>query len=147
MTAVRDRKKDPYVSFRFRVEFDGKEVAQFSEVTGLQMEIETEEYREGGLNDFIHQFAGKVRYPSKLVLKHGLMDSTTLWKWGQEVAKGDPKRKNVSIILQDDAGDARHRWNFDKAFPVKWSGPDLKAGTAEVAIETLELAHCGISRG
>ena len=149
MTPARNRKSDPYLSYRFLVKFDDHEVAKFSEVTGLQMEIETEEYREGGLNEFVHLFAGKARYPAKLVLKHGLMDSTTLWEWVQEVASGKFNRKNVSILLLDDAGDPedpKYQWDFEKTFPVKWSGPDFKAGTAEVAIETLELAHAGFSK-
>lgn len=138
------RKNDPFLSYRFRVEIKGVEVAGFSEVTGLQAEVEVFDYREGGRNNFIHKLAGPVRYPSNLVLKHGLMDADSIWRWEQQMLGGDIVRHNVSIILMDSAGQDKWRWDFQDAYPVRWSGPDLRAGSAEVAIETLELAHRGL---
>jgi phage tail-like protein len=58
--------------------------------------------------------------------------------------RGEVKRRNVSIILLNSAGQDQRRWEFQDAYPVRWSGPDLRAGSAEVAIETLELAHRGL---
>lgn len=141
------RAKDPFLSFRFKVEIKGHEVGGFSEVTGLQAEVEVLEYREGGVNDFIHKLAGPVRYPANLVLKHGLMDADQIWQWEQQILQGNISRASVSVILLDEAGDEKWRWNFRDAYPVKWSGPDLRAGTAEVAVETLELAHRGFLEG
>jgi phage tail-like protein len=142
------RNKDPFLSFRFRVEINDRnnklEVGGFSEVSGLQVEVEVFDYREGGLNDYIHKLAGPVRYPSNLILKHGLMDADTVWQWERQMLRGDIARRNVSIILMDSAGQDQWRWEFQDAFPVRWSGPDLRAGSAEVAIETLELAHRGL---
>lgn len=138
------RKNDPFLSYRFRVEIKGVEVAGFSEVTGLQAEVEVFDYREGGRNNFIHKLAGPVRYPSNLILKHGLMDADSIWRWEQQMLSGDIARHNVSIILMDSAGQDKWRWDFQDAYPVRWSGPDLRAGSAEVAIETLELAHRGL---
>ncbi len=146
MKAVRPRSQDPYISARFAVEFDGKIVAGFSEVTGLQVEIDVEEYREGGLNGYIHRFAGKARYPARLVLKHGFFDSREMWKWQNGIIEGNMQRKNVSIVLHNDQGDEKARWNIKKAYPVKWSGPDFRAQAAEIALETLELVHNGFTR-
>jgi phage tail-like protein len=81
-----------------------------------------------------------------LVLKHGLTDSDILWNWHQDVASGNILRKNGSIMLLDSAGEEQWRWNFVDAYPVRWVGPDLRAGSAEVAIETLELVHRGLSK-
>ncbi len=142
---VGDR-NDPYLSFNFLVEIEGLVVGGFSEVTGLTIEIEVEEYREGGLNAYMHKLAGPPRYPSNLVLKHGLTDSDTLWAWHQAVARGTIQRKNGSIMLLNSAGEEQWRWNFTDAYPVRWVGPDLRAGSAEVAIETLELVHRGLSK-
>jgi phage tail-like protein len=144
----RTRNKDPYLSSRFAVELelDGEKIAGFSEVSGLQVEIESEEYREGGLNDHVHHFAGKVRYPARIVLKHGFADSRAIWDWQSRIVQGQVQRKNVSIVLQDDQGSERARWNVAQAFPVKWSGPDFRANAAEVAFETLELVHRGFTR-
>lgn len=138
------RNEDPFLSFRFRVEFNKLEVGGFSEVTGLQVEVEVFDYREGGLNDYIHKLAGPVRYPSNLILKHGLMDADFIWQWEWQMLQGAIERRNVSIILLDSTGQQdKWSWDFKDAFPVRWSGPNLRAGSAEVAIETLELAHRG----
>ena len=142
--AVGDR-VDPYLSFHFLVEIEGLVIGGFNEVTGLTVEVEIEEYREGGLNAYVHKLAGPARYPNNLVLKHGLTDSDTLWNWHQDVASGNILRRNGSIILLDSAGEEQWRWNFVDAYPVRWVGPDLRAGSAEVAIETLELVHRGLS--
>jgi len=140
-------RKDPYLAFNFNVEIEGLTVGGFSEVNGLQAEIETEDYREGGLNDYIHKLAGPARYPSNLVLKQGLTDAAELWAWFQDAAQGKIERKNVSIILLDSSGQELCRWNFTKAYPVKWNGPDLRATGGDVAVETLELAHSGFAKG
>ncbi|BFU95606.1 MAG: phage tail protein [Nitrospira sp.] len=148
MNGVRSRSKDPYLSSRFAVQIklEGEPIAGFSEVTGLQVEVELEEYREGGQNDHVHQFAGKVRYPARLVLKHGFVDSRALWDWQNEIIQGRVQRKNLSIVLHDSEGNARATWEVKKACPVKWSGPDFRANSAEVALETLELVHQGFAR-
>ncbi len=138
-------RKDPVLGFNFKVEINGVFVAGFNEVTGLQAEIEVQEYREGGVNDFIHKFPGPVRYPSNLVLKNGITDSTELWSWYRDVMRGSVERKSLDVVLLDSAGDEKRRWKLQKAYPVKWNGPGLKATSSEVALETLELAHQGLS--
>lgn len=136
---------DPYLNFKFRVEIKGVEVGGFSEVSGLQVEIEVEEYREGGMNEAIHKLAGPARYPVNLTLKRGLIDSAVLWQWQQEIVAGKITRRNGSIVLLNSAGQEKWRWNFKDAYPVKWSGPDLRGASPEVALETLELAHRGLT--
>lgn len=141
-----DAHKDPFLGCNFRIEIDGLTVGGFSEVSGLQVETVVETYREGGLNEYEHKLPGPTRYPSNLILKHGLMDTDTFWKWHHEVTQGKIKRKNGSIVLCDSAGNEQWRWNFTGAYPVRWTGPDLRANTAEVAIESLELAHTGLTK-
>lgn len=137
---------DPYLTCNFLIEIEGLVVGGFSDVSGLQIETVTETYREGGLNDYEHKLPGPTRYPSNLILKHGLTDVDTLWNWHQDVVRGIVRRKNGSIVLQDSTGEEKWRWNFTEAYPVKWSGPDLRASTGEIAVETLELVHRGLSR-
>ena len=137
---------NPYLAFNFLVEIEGLVVGGFSEVTGLQIEVEVQDYREGGLNEYIHKLAGPTRYPSNVVLKHGLTDTETLWSWHQDVTQGIIQRRNGSIVLRDNAGEDKLRWNFIEAYPVRWVGPDMRAGTAEVGVETLELVHRGLTR-
>jgi phage tail-like protein len=141
----------PYTSFRFSIEIDGLIVAQVSEVTGLQIETETEPYEEGGVNNYIHQLPKRTKY-QHITLKRGITDLDDLWNWYKVVVSGEfnPKkfpRKNGSVILMDVTGKEKWRWNFEGAYPVKWIGPDLKADSNTVAFETVELAHNGIKKG
>lgn len=140
------QRKDPYLNFNFVVEIEGITVGGFSEVSGLQIEVEVLPFREGGLNGYMHQIPGAAKYPSNLIFKRGLTDDIVLWNWHRDVVRGDVQRKNGSVVLRDAAGKERWRWNFQNAFPVKWHGPDLRGGTAEAAIEALELVHEGLVR-
>ncbi|MGH7790939.1 MAG: phage tail protein [Thermodesulfobacteriota bacterium] len=136
----------PYTSFRFKIEINGIIVAQVSDVSGLQVETETEPYEEGGENGFIHQLPKRTKFQN-IILKRGITDLEEMWKWHQEVVIGKFERKNGAIILMDVTGQEKWRWNFSEAFPVKWTGPDLKADSNTVAFETIELAHHGIEKG
>jgi phage tail-like protein len=133
------------MGFRFLVEIQGLIVAGFTEVTGLQAETEFEEIKEGGVNDHIHKLPKLTKYPN-ITLKRGITDSDVLWKWHQEVVSGHFKRKDGFIVLLDSVGDEKWRWFFSDAYPVKWTGPDLKTDSSTVAVETLELAHNGIRK-
>ena len=136
---------DPFLSFNFAVEISGVIVCGFSDVSGLQAEIEVQEYREGGVNEYIHKRAGPARYPSNLILKRGVVaDSTELWSWYCDVLQGTIQRKSLDVVLMDSTGAEQRRWTFQNAYPVKWVGPEFKAQSSEVAIETLELAHEGL---
>jgi phage tail-like protein len=136
---------DPYHSANFVVEIEGLIAGGFAECTGLQIEVETHEYREGGQNDFVHRFAGATRHPS-LVLRHGLSPIDGVWGWLQDVAAGDIRRRNGTIYLLNQQQAPVLWWNFREALPVKWTGPDLRADAAMVAFESLELAHRGLTR-
>lgn len=140
-------RRDPYLDYNFAVEIEGLVAGGFSEVSGLQTEIEVQEYREGGVNQYIHKRAGPAKYPSNLVLKKGVTDVRTLWEWYWDVAQGTVERKNVSVLLLDSTGQEKLRWNFEQAYPVKWVGPDLKGSSSEVAVEAVELAHSGLAKG
>jgi phage tail-like protein len=135
---------DPVLAFCFAVEISGLIVAGFSEVSGLQVEIEVQEFREGGLNEYTHKRAGPVKYPSNLTLKKGITDSSELWSWYRDVMRGKIQRKPVDVVLMNSAGEEWRRWKLQNAYPVKWTGPDMKAATSEIAVETLELAHEGL---
>lgn len=139
-------RNDPYTGFNFLVEFEGLLVGGFTEVTGLQIETEVEDYREGGLNEYVHKLAGPTRYPSNLILKHGLTDIESLWSWHQDVANGTIERKNGTIYLLDQRLLPAMWWNIADAYPVKWDGPELRADSNTVAVESAELVHRGITK-
>lgn len=138
-------RKDPYLGFRFLVELNQIIVGGFSDVSGLQSEVKYEEYREGGVNGFVRKLPKYVDH-SNIILKRGITDSDELWKWYQDVIYGDFKRKLGSIILIDRNGNECKRWNFFRAYPIRWIGPELKADSNSVAIESVELVHEGIEQ-
>lgn len=137
------RRTDPYLSFRFKIEVQNLVVAGFNEITGLGFETEVETFREGGWNLCERQLPGPTKHPSRLSLKRGVGDVDPLWWWYEEILSGRIERRNISILLLDSAGNEKRRWNFLGACPVKWVGPDMKASTAEVGFETVELVHRG----
>lgn len=139
-------RNDPYAGFNFLVEIEGLIVGGFSEITGLQVESETQDYREGGQNAYTHRLPGPMRYPQNLTLRRGLTDIDTLWSWQQEVARGKITRRNGTIYLLNRQGVPTMWWDFREAYPARWSGPELKADANAVAIETIELAHKGLSK-
>jgi len=138
-------RNDPYTGFRFLIEVEGLLVGGFAEVSGLQAEIETEEYWEGG-NHNVHTLPKGTKY-SRLVLKRGVTDADTLWKWHTRIRDGHVERHTVHIILLDEDSSRKWDWRCVDAYPVKWSGPDFRADSDSIAIESLELAHNGIRVG
>lgn len=140
---------DPYGNFRFLVEIDSLIVAGFSEVTGLELEMQPEEYEEGGVNEFTHKLPARVDHPNA-VLRKGLTDSPALWNWIADtvghVGSGTVTRKHVRLITLDSGGNETRGWEFRDAYPVKWSGPEFEADGGSVALESVELVHRGISR-
>ena len=136
---------DPLLAFTYLVEVDGLTAAGFNEVLGLQAELEVLEYREGGVNEFLHRLPGPVRHPQNVTLRRGMTDSTELWDWWQASARRSIQRRNASILLRGVGGEVARRWDLIGAYPVRWLGPDLRAQVPAVAIEALELAHRGFA--
>jgi phage tail-like protein len=137
---------DPFRNFNFLVELDGIAQASFTECSGLSTTTEVIENREGGDNVTVRKLPGKSSY-SDISLKWGLTDSTELWDWRQQIVDGNIVRKNGSIVVFDLANSTEvARWNFVRAWPTKWEGPNLSAKGNDIAIDTLVLAHEGLTR-
>ncbi|MEA2563588.1 MAG: hypothetical protein QOH06_5092 [Acidobacteriota bacterium] len=140
--ATGDR-RDPFRSFNFAVEIDGLARAGFRECSGLDASQDPIEYREGTEGLTSRKLPGLNKY-SNITLKWGMTDDTELWDWRKKAMTGKVERKNGSIVLLDDTGAEKMRWNFREAWPTKWTGPSFNATGNEVAIETLEIAHEGL---
>lgn len=130
---------DPYKNFHFLVELDGIIQAGFSEASGFGSNIEVIEYREGGDSTSVRKLPGKVSY-TDLTLKWGITDSSELYDWHRAAVNGQIQRKNGSIILLDDLGAEKVRWNFFNAWPSKWDGPDFNAKGNDMAIDALTVS-------
>ena len=138
---------EPGLTYRFYLEIGGLAVAEFTELEGISAEREVKTYEEGGINDRVLMFPGRMKY-ANIVLKKGITWSPLLWVWFQEgLYTGKVKRLNLSIILGNPFGMRLKQWDVINAFPIKYRNSDLKAEANEIAIETLELAHEGISLG
>lgn len=133
----------------FLFEVDGVDIGWFMEVTGLEVSVETEEINEGGQNSFVHKVPGRMTWPN-ITLKRGVTKTNSLLKWLNEssgetfTANGNKVvRKTAAITLQDRTGKRLTSWEFDGAFPVKWSGPSFAVSTGESPTEELEITHHG----
>jgi len=143
--ATGDR-KDPLRGYNFLLEIDGISRAGFRECSGLDSAQDPIEYREGNEKPLTaRKLPGLVKY-SNITLKWGIIDDTDLFEWRTKAVDGQLERKNGSVVLLDDTGEEKVRWNFRDGWPTKWTGPSFNATGNEIAIETLEIAHEGIER-
>jgi len=139
------RPLEPFLTYNFAVEIEGLLVGGFTEVSGLESEIQLEDVREGGVNGFVHKLPGQTSY-ANLQLRHGLTAISTLWNWYYDTTQGIIQRKSGTIMLLNARQIPVMWWNFRNALPVRWSGPTFNAASDEVGFESLELAHEGLTK-
>jgi phage tail-like protein len=135
-------RQDPFRNFCFRVEIDGVVKAGFSEVSGLEADVSVVEYREGGDSLSVHKLPGRAKY-ANLTLKRGYSESRDLWDWFKDILTGHLVRKQVAIVVTDEAGADKARYVLYEAWPAKYAWGPLVAKGNDVLIETLELTHEG----
>jgi phage tail-like protein len=117
--------------------------SRWSEVSGLNVEMTTEELIEGGENRFVHKLPQRTKFPN-LVLKRGVFTSLSsdLIKWAENaIFHFDIKPCEVHVMLLDEKHEPVLSWVFANAYPVKLSIGDLKATDNSVLIESLELNY------
>ena len=123
----------------------------FQECSGLEVEMDVQEYLEGGRNDGVIKRAGRAKY-STITLKRGMFyggsgaANQDLWRWIQGVVAGErPIARYDGVIQVMSSGEnVSATWVFDRGLPLKIRGPELNAKTGEVAIEELHIAHEGL---
>ena len=135
----------PLPKFHFQVQWGGARIG-FTEVTGLDKQVEAIEYREGSSPEY-----SKVKMPgmhkfSNITLKRGTMaGDSDFYNWIKEISLTTVKRRDIVISLLNEGRAPVMTWTAKQAFPVKIQASDLKSDGNEVAIETLELAHEGLT--
>lgn len=136
--------KQPNLNLHFQVEWGGTRLG-FSEVSGLSIEVETIEYREGNSPDYsVTKMPGMPKY-SNLVLKRGIVaGDNEFYEWLNTINLNQVERRDITISLLNEEHTPTMVWKARNAFPVKIEAPSLKASGNEVAIETLEIAHEGL---
>ena len=135
----------PPVSFHFKVEFNGissqETDTQFQSVAGLSVDIETEEFSEGGENRFKHKFPVRTKFPN-LVLKRGLVTDSKLIDWCRDAIESFQFQPiDLTVKLLNEKHEPLVTWNVVHAYPVKWVVADLNAEENKLSVETIELAY------
>ena len=134
-------RRDPYRSFNFRVVLDGVSIGEFSEVSGLTAEGDAIDLKAANLQPTVRKLVGLHKY-ANITLKRGYMRDQSLWNWYR---KGQSDRRNITIEPINEAQPPRQRWHFEDAWVNKIEGPSLKASGNEITVETLEIAHEGLT--
>lgn len=140
-----DQRNDPYRGYNFVLEIDNVPRGGFSEVGGLTAEGDSVDYREGtDLQPNVRKLMGMRKY-ANLTLKRGYTQDKALWQWYTNVMNGVADRRNVTIVLLNERREAVLRWHAENAWINKIEGPALKAASNDVAMESMELVHEGLT--
>ncbi len=135
----------PIPKFHFQVKWDS-EVMSFQEVSGLDVEGQVIEYRRGDSPEFSTVKMPGIKKYSNITMKKGVFKSDNkFWDWFSQIKMNTIKRIPVTISLLDEGGNPTMVWTLANAFPTKITGTDLKSDGNEVAIETIEIAHEGLT--
>jgi phage tail-like protein len=128
---------------RFYVEIESSITACFTECQGLGVTIKTEKFSEGGVNDQQRVLLGQAEF-SDVTLKRGITNDLTFWDWIQNILSTAKSRRNVKILLFNQAGEVMQCWTLIGAVPTSWKAPSLSADSSTVAIEELTLTYEGL---
>jgi phage tail-like protein len=135
----------PLPKFHFEVQWGGTRIG-FTEVTGLEVTTEKIEYRDGASKEY-----HKVRMPGMqtfgdLTLKRGIFAADNeFYDWWNTVALNTVQRRDITISLLNESHEPVVVWKVKNAWPSKVTSTDLNASGNESAIETLVLAHEGLT--
>ena len=135
----------PVPKFSFQVKW-GSKVMSFQEVSGLDIEAQPIEYRHSDSKVFSTIKLPGIRKTGNVTLKKGVFKSDDeFWNWFNQIKMNTIERVPVTISLLDEAGAATMVWTLTNAWPTKITGTDLKSEGNEVAIESIEIAHEGLT--
>jgi phage tail-like protein len=135
----------PLPAYHFTVEWGGQRTG-FTEVSGLSIENEVIEYREGSSPAFSTIKMPGLRKYSNIVLKRGIVKADNdFYTWMNTINGSQAERRDVVISLLNETNEPVRRWKLKNAWPCKIQSSDLKANANEIAIETMELAHEGLT--
>ena len=134
----------PLPVFFFEVDWGGTLVA-FSEVTGLNIEAQVIEYRDGSSPEFsMIKMPGLKKY-GNITLKRGVFaGDNEFFEWLNKIKLNSPERRDLTITLKNEDQQPVMTWKILNAWPTKLTSPDLKASANEAAIESIEVAHEGV---
>jgi phage tail-like protein len=142
VSAQKDPRRDHVPAYYFEVQIAGQQTGFFRSVSGLKVETEVVEYREGGdTGGTIRKLPGVTRV-ANIRLSRAFTGDRSLYNW---FVAPQTARVNGRITMYDRQGSRVAAWKFTNGFPVKWEGPEFDASGNDVAIETIEIAHEGLT--
>lgn len=135
----------PLPKFHFQVKWDSN-VMSFQEVSGLDVQSEEIKYRSGDSPEFSVTKMPGLKKVGNVTMKKGIFKADNkFWDWFNEIKMNTIKRVPVTISLLDEAGSPTMVWTLANAWPTKITGTDLKSEGNEVAVETIEIVHEGLT--
>ncbi len=140
--------RDPLVSFQYKIDVGGVITGYFTECSGLGSETELVQHKiQQGNVDIIQMLPGRLKW-DHIKLKRGITDQLDFWDWRKMVEGGDMEgaRMNGSVFMLGQEGEEIAQWNFENGWPMKVSGPDLKADSNAFGVEEITIVHEGIER-
>ncbi len=134
----------PPWGFYYKVEFGistNKDDVRFQTVSGLSVEYDMEEYKEGGENRFVHKLPVRTKY-ADLVLKRGMLTDSEVIRWFLNAFRDrEFSPTDINVILMNEQNEPLRTWKIAHAIPKKWLVSDLNANESSVVIETMELTY------
>ena len=134
----------PPWGFYYKVEFSisqDKNDVRFQTASGLSVEYDMEEYKEGGENRFTHKLPVRTKY-ADMVLKRGMLIDSAIIQWCMDALRNRVFRPaDVNVILMNEKGEPLRTWKVAHAIPKKWIVSDLNANDNALVVETLELSY------
>jgi phage tail-like protein len=134
----------PPWGFYYKVEFafsKNKNDVKFQTVSGLSVEYDMEEFKEGGENRFTHKLPVRSQY-ADMVLKRGMLTDSEVIKWCLNAFRDrEFEPTDINVILMNEKGESLRTWKVTHAIPKKWAVSDFSANDNAVVIETLELSY------
>lgn len=135
----------PIPKFHFQVEWGGTKIG-FTEITGLDVETSPIEYREGNMQEYnVVKLPGMQKF-GNLTMKRGIFrGDNEFYEWWNTVQLDQIERRDITISLLNEEHNPVMVWKIKNAWPSKVQSTDLKADDSNVAIETLEVCHEGLT--
>ena len=133
-------RREAFGAYYFTVEIQGLQEAFFRSCGGLKSESEVMEIAEGGVNNTTHKRIGRTKFPN-IVLKQGFAGDS-LWKLRKQSEDG---KRFSGVVMQKGPNGTFAKWAFVDGWICKWEGPDFDASKNEISIESVEIAHEGLT--
>ena len=133
---------EPAIGVRFLVQVDDVDLGMFTSCEGLGVEVMIEQRSEGGNNGYIVQIPSRLKFPNIKLTRPLTRETERVAKWISGLA-GGVKRRTGQITAMTTDGTVVARWGLVDVIPVRWTGPSISKGAADLLTETIEIAHHG----